>query len=169
MILLITKRKNAFEISQDGHIYTYNIGNYNIDFNENRYDGTNPLPGTNDLKTILDNKRDTILLEKTFDPYTISANTNEKGYIYFLNVVPTSDNYYMPWFIHYRIFITTTENATQSESDCIIGSAGTTSNYHIFNRVYSGSYYPATGHMMAWHNTAAKYANRETNPIKIGE
>ena len=129
----------------------------------------NPITTTYDLVSYISSAAYSPLMEKTFGPYTISAADAAHGNVYFLNVVPTSDNYYEPWYIHYKLIISTDEAATQGEYDCIIGSAGTSSNWHVFNRFYSTSYYPSYSHMMAFHSSAAKYANRAINPIKLGE
>lgn len=109
------------------------------------------------------------LLEKTYENYTCAAANIDKGYIYFMNVVPTSDNYYEPWYVHYILEITTSVNQCQGYYEITMGSAGTTSQYRHFNRLYSASYIPTYYHLMAWHNSAAKYANKATYPIKLGE
>ena len=111
----------------------------------------------------------TPLMSKTYDPYTCTAASVNKGYIFFMNVVPTSDNWYEPWYITYRLKIETPTAACQGYYEITVGSAGTTSQYHIFNKFYSTSYYPSYYHLMAWYNSAAKYANRSTYPIKFGE
>lgn len=120
----------------------------------------------------LDNTPDILykkIAKKEYSPYTCSANTMGAATIFFLNVIPTSDNWYMPWNIKYRIYVTTSEQYTQGVYDCMFGSVGTSSLYSIFNSVYSSSYPPFYNHTMLWHNTSAKYANRNENPIKIGE
>lgn len=109
------------------------------------------------------------VLSKVYENYTCAAANVDKGYIYFMQIIPTSDNYYDPWFIHYTLEITTDQAACQGYYDITLGSAGTTSQYCIFNKFYSTSYYPSYNHLMAWYNSAAKYANRETYPIRIGE
>ena len=109
-----------------------------------------------------------IVAEKTFDPYTCTAANVEKGYIFFMNVLPTSDNWYKPWRVKYKLIVSTPENATQGEYDCEWSAAGTTSVTSYFNRFYSTSYYPIYYHLAAWYNTQAKFNNRETNPIKLG-
>ena len=109
------------------------------------------------------------ILEHTYENYTCSAADVNNGYVYFMQVVPTSDNYYQPWYIRYTLDIVTATNQCQGKYDVYLGSAGMTSHWIVFNRFYSSSYYPSYYHLMAWHSTAAKYANRETNPIRIGE
>lgn len=109
------------------------------------------------------------LLEKTYENYTCAAANVDKGYIYFMNVVPTSSNYYEPWYVHYILEITTSVDQCQGYYEMTMGSAGTTSQYRHFNRLYSTSYIPTYYHLMAWHNSAAKYANKATHPIKLGE
>ena len=135
-------------------------------------DDTKPVTAKNAfeyVKSVIADQPYSIIAEKTFDPYTITAADQVNGYIFFMNVVPTSDNYYEPWKIKYRLSITTENQYIQGIYDCELGSAGTSQQYSIFNRFYSTSYYPSYYHLMAWHSTAAKYANRSTNPIKIGE
>ena len=178
-------RKNAFEVDKNGYIFTYNISNYNIDYYNKRYNGTNPLPGENDLKTILDNKKDKILLKKEFN-YTCSASNSANGYIFFGNIVPLSD-YGDVWYIKYKLYVdldSTNSSYTQYNQychgvyDCCIGVSGTSLIYHIYNQLFSGSYYPIYYHLLAYYTTTGngssqitwqtKYNNRETNPIKVG-
>ena len=109
------------------------------------------------------------LLEKTYENYTCAANDTNKGYIYFMNVVPTSSNYFEPWYVHYILEITTSNQYCQGYYEIKAGFAGTTSNYRVFNRLYSTSYLPSYYHLMIWYNNATKYANKETNPVKFGE
>ena len=108
------------------------------------------------------------IAEKQYDAYTIAASNTNKGWLYFINVIPTSDNYYAPWSIKYKLYVTTTENATQGVYYCYVSTTGTTINYAVFNDFYSGSYRPIYNHVVAFHNNAAKYANKDTYPIKIG-
>ena len=110
-----------------------------------------------------------VLMSRQFGPYTCAAASVEKGYIFFMNVVPKSDNWYEPWYITYRLKIESATAACQGYYEITVGSAGTTSHYHVFNKFYSTSYYPSYYHLMAWYNSNAKYNNRTTNPIKIGE
>lgn len=110
------------------------------------------------------------LLKKTYENYTCAAANIEKGYIYFMNVVPTNDSYFQPWHVHYILEIKgANQEYCQGYYDITAGFAGTTSHYRIFNKFYSTSYYPSYYHLMAWYNSAAKYANKETYPVKFGE
>lgn len=69
-----TTRKNAFEIMQNGDAYFYGVGTYN---------GTNPISGKNDLKTILNNKKNkSETIVTSFSPfnnvsYTVRASDNQ--------------------------------------------------------------------------------------------
>jgi len=127
-------------------------------------------PVTSDgILTALKNQYNYPLLEKTYESYACSAANVDKGYIYFMHVYPTSDNYYSPWWIHYTLEIQGATAQCQGFYDITIGSAGTTSQYIISNKFYSTSYYPSYYHLMAWHNSQPKYANREENPIRMGE
>lgn len=119
-------------------------------------------------KTELDGKVDKVLMSKTYAPYTCSADNQNKGWIYFMNVVPTDDNWAVPWYIRYRLYVTTTETNTQGVYDCYISTAGTSLTYAVWNDFYSSSYFPIYHHLISYYNSAAKYANRATNPIKIG-
>lgn len=108
------------------------------------------------------------IAEKQYDAYTIAASNTNKGWLYFINVIPTSDNYYAPWSIKYKLYVNTTENATQGVYYCYVSTAGTAINYAVFNDFYNGSYRPIYNHVVAFYNSAAKYANKDTYPIKIG-
>lgn len=108
------------------------------------------------------------LLEKTYENYTCAAANVDKGYIYFMNVVPTSDSYFDPWYVHYILEITTGTPQCQGYYEVKAGFAGTSSQYRVFNRFYSASYYPCYYHLMAWYSSSAKYTNKETNPVKFG-
>lgn len=69
-----TPRKNAFEIMQNGDAHFYGVGTYN---------GTNPISGKNDLKTILNNKKNkSESIMTSFSPfnnvsYTVRASDNQ--------------------------------------------------------------------------------------------
>ena len=109
------------------------------------------------------------LAEKVYEPYTCTANTKENATIFFMNVIPTSDNWFTPWSIKYRLYVTTDEQYTQSWHDCQIGTAGTSLMYSFFNNIYSPGYNSLYNHEILFYNSKAKYNNRQTNPIKIGE
>lgn len=152
--------KNAHIITTDGKHFIPGVGGY---------EGTETsLVGKSDLSTVINNKVDKVLMEKTYDPYTVLANDKVKGWIYFLNVIPTSDNYFQPWSIRYRLYINTTENYTQGKYDCYVSTAGTVLNYSVWNDFYSASYRPIYTHVVTFYNNATKYNDRETYPIKIG-
>lgn len=108
------------------------------------------------------------ILEKTYASYTVSADDQNKGFIYFMNIIPTSDKFFEPWHIKYRLYVNTTEKYTQGFYDCYISVAGTTLTYASWNEFYSGSYRPIYNHTIAYYNSEAKYNNRSTYPIKIG-
>lgn len=120
------------------------------------------LLGSGDLEVPI------VLQEKTFSAFTASANDQNNTYVFFMNVVPTSNNFYDNWKIRYRLFVTTSEDWTQGVYDCEWGSAGTNQVYTVNNRFFSTTYIPIYTHLLLWYNTAAKYANRATYPMKIG-
>ena len=83
-----------------------------------------------------------------------------------MNVIPTNDNYYAPWTIKYKLWVDTSDPSKKGIYDCEIGTTGTNLIYKYYNNF---TYYPTYSHLIAYHNSAAKYANRAINPIKIGE
>lgn len=150
-------RKNAFEVMANGDAYLYGVGGY---------DGTNTLSGSAaTIQGILKNK---CLLEKTYPSYTISQNNNDYGWLFFINVVPTSTNYSDSWYIRYRLYVTTTEAQTQGVYDVYISVAGVNLMYSVWNNFASTSYRPIYQHVITYYNDSSKYNNRSTYPIKIG-
>ena len=120
------------------------------------------LLGSGDLEVPI------ILQEKTFSAFTASANNKDNSYVFFMNVVPTSNNFYDNWKIRYRLFVTTSEDWTQGVYECEWGSAGTNQVHTVNNRFYSTTYLPIYTHLLLWYSTSAKYDNRATYPMKIG-
>lgn len=91
------------------------------------------------------------LLSKTYENYTVTANDGNNGVIYFGTITPNNlDNYFAPWWIHYTLEITTSEIYTQGYYDVYIGAAGSSVTYHIFNNIYSTSYYPIYYHRLLY-------------------
>lgn len=91
------------------------------------------------------------ILSKTYENYTVTANDGNTGVIYFATVTPANtSNYFAPWWVHYTLEVTTTENQTQGFYDVYWGQAGTTITYHIFNNFYSSTYYPIYHHRVLY-------------------
>ena len=107
--------------------------------------------------------------------YKCTANDANDGNIYFMNVIPTSNDWATPWQVHYLLTVNglTSDNANakycRGEYDVYIGCSGSNYYYHIFNKFYSSSYYPIYYHKLIYHNSEAKYNSYHTsNPAKIG-
>ena len=190
-------RKNAFEIMQNGDIYALGLGGYT---------GENPSSSVS-MQQVIDAKyvkptagipesdlsagvRDFmmkhVIEEKEYD-YTCTASSQAAGYIFFGNVVPTSEDPGDAWYIRYRMYIDL-ESESSSISpynkychgvyECRVGFSGTALLYEIFNQMYSTSYRPIYAHVFAGYANSTeegvttswetKYANRATNPVKIG-
>ena len=114
------------------------------------------------------------LYTKTYT-YKCAAATEAEGYIYFMNMTPTSNEWATPWTVHYTLTVDcdTSEDANakycHGDYDVFIGCAGGTYYYHIFNKFYSSSYYPIYYHKLIYHNTEAKYNSyRDSHPAKAG-
>ncbi len=152
-------KKNAFEIMQNGDAYLYGAGGYN---------GTNPTSAST-VQYLLTHSAEVPIMEKTFSPITCAANNQNEAWVYFMNVVPKSDNFYEPWYIRYNLKITTNNTILLGEYDCMIGMGGATCTYSCFNRLGNASYFPSYNHIIATYDSIAKYENRATNPVKIGE
>ena len=114
------------------------------------------------------------LYTKTYT-YKCAAATEAEGYIYFMNMTPTSNEWATPWTVHYTLTVDcdTSEDANakycHGDYDVFIGCAGNNYYYHIFNKFYSSSYYPIYYHKLIYHNTEAKYNSyRDSHPAKVG-
>ena len=126
------------------------------------------------------------LYSKEYD-YTCAASSNNEGFIFFGNVIPTSEDVGENWYIKFKLYVNlTSTNSNYSPNnkyckgmyDCYVGASGSSNVYHYFNRFYSTSYRPIYHHLIANYSTTtengtsvswtAKYANRATNPVKIG-
>ena len=110
----------------------------------------------------------TPLMEKTFAPYTCTAANEAKGYLALFNVHPTSDNWVVPWHVRYILDVETSNTNCVGHYECYVSQCGSQLPYMNWNELYSSSYYPIYNHMVWWHNTAAKYGNREDHPVKMG-
>ena len=139
------------------------------------------------LNNELNDKQDKLpLYTKEYD-YTCSANDTNNGYIFFGNVIPTSEKAGETWYIHYKLYVdlASTNSTYQAYNkyctgvyDCYVGCSGNSIIYKCFNRQYSTSYRPIYYHLLAYYTTTTengtsvswetKYVNRETNPIKVG-
>lgn len=114
------------------------------------------------------------LYTKTYT-YKCKDATEAEAYIYFMNITPTSNEWATPWTVHYTLTIDcdTSEDANakycHGDYDVFVGCAGSNYYYHIFNKFYSGSYYPIYYHKLIYHNTEAKYNSyRDSHPAKAG-
>lgn len=102
-------------------------------------------------------------LVKTYPAYTCSANDANNGNIYFgkINITPISANtwrWQAPWVIRYRLYVETTEAATQGWYDCYFSVSGSTVNYYNCNNFYSNDYRPIYNHRLIYpKNTYSSY------------
>lgn len=90
------------------------------------------------------------LISKTYSAYTCSADNEAKGVLFFGKVNITNSIWQAPWSIHYRLYVSTTEDATQGEYDCYYSVCGSTVNYYIYNNFYSTSYRPIYNHRLLY-------------------
>lgn len=126
------------------------------------------------------------LYVKEYD-YTCSANDTDNGYLFFGNIIPTSEKVGETWYIHYKLYVDlqSTNSTYQAYNkyctgvyDCYVGCSGSSIIYACLNRQFSTSYRPIYYHLLAYYATTTengtsvswetKYANRETNPVKVG-
>lgn len=134
----------------------------------------------------VERKTKKILASREYD-YACAASSQAAGYIFFGNVVPTSDDAGNAWYIRYRVYVDlNSDNPSFSPNnkychgvyECRVGVAGTTLLYEVFNQMFSASYRPIYSHLVTSYSNSteggstvtwqSKYANRATNPVKIG-
>ena len=111
--------------------------------NGRSYDGSADVTLlTNDL---------TPVITKTYPAYTCSADNEAKGVLFFGRVTNiTSSPWQAPWAIHYRVYVSTTENNTQGWYDCYFSVSGSTVNYYNYNNFYSTDYRPIYNHRLLY-------------------
>ena len=190
-------RKNAFEVRENGDAYFYGLGGFTggnsgscgtlkqvIDA---KY--VKPSAGIpeSDLSTALQGLIRTHVIEAREYDYACAASSQAAGYIFFGNVVPTSEDAGNAWYIRYRLYVDLeSEDQTISQNnkychgvyECRIGESGNALIYAVFNQMFSTSYRPIYHHLITRYANSTeggatvtwqtKYADRATNPLKVG-
>ena len=112
------------------------------------------------------------ILIKEYDLYKVNEfQNNHDGDLFFINVIPTSDNIFDTWSIEYKLYITTPDNdLLQGYYECNISTAGSNLTSKIFNGFGSSNSqeFPIESHLIMRYIDSEKYQDRNNYPIKIG-
>ena len=93
------------------------------------------------------------IASKTYPAYTLSADNADNGILFFGDVTISDTTVWQtPWAVHYRLYVSTSEAATQGWYDCYFSINGNTIMYYNYNNFYSTSYRPIYQHGLLYPN-----------------
>lgn len=91
------------------------------------------------------------IASQSYPAYTCSSNDGNKAVLFFGKInITDSEPWQEPWFIHYRLYVNTTNVNMQGWYDCLFSVQGSTVTYYNYNNFYSTSYRPIYHHRLLY-------------------